>query len=121
MRRMREKVAIDHPKVVLRRRLKVQGFPKHNKAFRALHSVRPSVIYTVPLSCQKNQVHPAPLKTKDAGPTTHSGFVARVRRALCELKHAIEESKPQLVRGLLANHRAEYVQKLLKAAKIESK
>lgn len=34
---------------------------------------------------------------------------------------SLEDSKPQLVRGLLANHRAEYVQKLLKAAKIESK
>lgn len=34
---------------------------------------------------------------------------------------SLEESKPQLVRSLLTNHRAEYVQKLLKSAKIESK
>jgi peptidyl-prolyl cis-trans isomerase C len=34
---------------------------------------------------------------------------------------SLEESRPQLVRGLLASHRAEYVQKLVKAAKIESK
>jgi peptidyl-prolyl cis-trans isomerase C len=34
---------------------------------------------------------------------------------------SLEESRPQLVRGLLANHRAEYVQKLVKAAKIEAK
>ena len=34
---------------------------------------------------------------------------------------SLEESRPQLVRGLLANHRAQYVQNLLKSAKIESK
>jgi peptidyl-prolyl cis-trans isomerase C len=34
---------------------------------------------------------------------------------------SLEDSKPQLVRSLLTNHRADYVQKLLKSAKIESK
>jgi peptidyl-prolyl cis-trans isomerase C len=34
---------------------------------------------------------------------------------------SLEDSKPQLVRSLLTNHRAEYVQKLLKAAKIDAK
>jgi peptidyl-prolyl cis-trans isomerase C len=34
---------------------------------------------------------------------------------------SLEESKPQLERALLTNHRAEYVQKLVKSAKIESK
>ena len=34
---------------------------------------------------------------------------------------SLEDSKPQLVRGLLTSHRTEYVQRLLKSAQIESK
>jgi parvulin-like peptidyl-prolyl isomerase len=33
---------------------------------------------------------------------------------------SLEDSKPQLVRSLITNHRAEYVQKLLRSAKMES-
>ena len=34
---------------------------------------------------------------------------------------SLEDSKPQLVRALLMNYRSEYIQKLVKVAKIESK